>query len=113
MTLTDEIKAKSFANELNSNTDTRQSNEIYVSGEINEDATDGTFSVRLNEITNRVSNLNYMQMANLVKLLNIKMPEQAQPVIHWPGIGNIRYCHIADEVRSIAYFQKIARRKNK
>lgn len=113
MSETFEDLAKTYAFELNSKTDTSLNNEIYVSGTINEDFTDGEFSVRLNEITNRVNSLNYYTMANLLKLLLIKTPNQNQPIVHWPGIGNIRFCHIADEIRPISYFRQLSARRKK
>jgi hypothetical protein len=89
----EDSRAKRLAKTLQEKTHLAFSNEIFVS--IDEiDAKSSKFSVRLNQISNRISNVDYVTMLFLVKELSsiaynnsgYKLDVVAKPTVHWPGI---------------------------
>ena len=89
----EETRAKRLAKLLQQQTHLAISNEIFVSID-NIDDKSSKFSVRLNQISNRISNVDYITMMFLVKELSsiaynnsgYKLDIVATPEVHWPGI---------------------------
>lgn len=89
----EESRAKRLAKLLQKETHLAISNEIFVSID-NIDDKSSKFSVRLNQISNRISNVDYITMMFLVKELSsiaynnsgYKLDIVATPEVHWPGV---------------------------